>query len=247
MYNQHLLKIERTVAAYQAILQEKSDARSIPWREKAPIYLLATCPFCLQPNTEKMDTHSLRGWWFNFAGGDIGRKVFRCDHFALTEAFVHFHNQEPAGLWGEYPAEVPHVIGYVLEEGLAQAVIHAVPICRIEQEQFIPAYTAFLVTYFARQNPKQVRERVIKFNIDYVEAGLAIEIINPPEGYEHWYDLAAYVARGELWWVDASDPALPIRTHDVAAFPYQDIHGRMHSHEFLPQAGPSYRYTGPRR
>jgi hypothetical protein len=247
MYNQHLLQIEHTVAEYQTILQEKSNVFYVPWLEKAPIYTIERCPFCDQENTEKINIYSLRGWGSRFDGGAIGKAVFHCEHFALTEAFVNFHGNEPPGLWDMFPPEVSHVIGYLLDEGVAQAVIHALPICRIEHDQLIPAYTAFLATHFSQHGPEFIHRKVVKFNVDYVEAGLVVELIDPPQGYEQWYDLASWVARGLLWWVDAADPALPIRTQDVAAFPYQNIHGRMWSHQFLRHAGSSYQYRGPRR
>ena len=44
------VEIERTVAEYQAILQEKSNALYTPWREKAPVYTIARCPGSTPPN-----------------------------------------------------------------------------------------------------------------------------------------------------------------------------------------------------
>jgi len=42
-------------------------------------------------------------------------------------------------------------------------------------------------------------------------------------GEPHWADLTRWVAAGQLYWVDASDPELNIKTHDVAAFPYKGL------------------------
>jgi hypothetical protein len=248
MYNRHLLQIEHTVAEYQAILREEGNVWYIPSLAKAPEYTIARCPFCQHDNTERLDTYSLERWHRRIGGGTIGEVMSHCGHFALAGAFVNFQGSEPTGLNGEFPAEVPYVIGHLLERGLCQAVIHALPICRIdEHDQFIPAYTAFLVTHFSQHERKFIREKVVGFNVDFVEEGLAIELIDPPPGYEQWYDLAHWVERGLLWWVDAGDPALPIRTGDSAAMPYKNIAGRMLSHQFLLYAGPSYRYNGPRR
>ncbi len=120
----------------------------------------------------------------------------------------------------KFGPEVPHVIGYLLEKGRdCLAVIHALPVCRIEGEAFVPRYTMFMVSYFSHHKPEDVRDDVKWFgNRGYIEVPVDI-FSEPPDGTDHWWDLKRWVADGLLYWVDGNDPGLGLRTRDPEAFP----------------------------
>lgn len=227
MSNLHLLQTELTVEEYERLITQIDWSSPVILRQ-FPAYVIARCPFCLALNVERLDTYSVRLWSI----GSLGHAAFdhravddHCEHFALVQTFFHFHNIWPAEAWGMLGPEVPHVIGHLLESGRCLAVIHSLPICRIEGNAFMPRYTLFMVGYFSEQ-PEEAYQAVINFNAPYVEPGVAWPFIAPPEGCEQWWDLPRWVSAGQLFWVDGDDPGLGIRTHDSADFPYGHIKGR---------------------
>ncbi|MEZ4589958.1 MAG: hypothetical protein R3D55_02250 [Chloroflexota bacterium] len=181
----------------------------------------------MEENVEKLDTYSIQRWETGMGKAAFSSRgiVNFCKHFALTQTFFHFHDIWPTEANGRLGPEKPHVIGHVLENGFGRAIIHSLPICRIEKKQFVPRYTLFLVTYFSEQ-PEICYRATIAHNADYVEPGVAWPFIAPPDGCDHWWNLNYWVEREQLFWVDANDPELGVRTGDVASFPYGNIEGR---------------------
>jgi hypothetical protein len=119
--------------------------------------------------------------------------------------------------------EPPYVIGHLLESGRCRAVIHALPVCRIESGIFVPRYNLILISYFSK-NPKEAVRDVIRFNLDWYDPeSIVLEMPIIPPGQEHWADLLHWVAAGQLYWVDGTDPELNIKTDDVSAFPYKEL------------------------
>lgn len=243
--NLHLLKKKLTVEGYEELLSKIDWYDPISYFEQMPAYVIARCPICLEKNIEKLDTYSMQNWRIA-----VGKAVFDhrtivhyCKHFTLVQTFFHFHNIWPAEARGMLGPEVPHVIGHLLENGWCRAVIHALPVCRIEDHDFVPRYTIFMVSYFSEQ-PEDAYQTVIRFNVDYVEPGVAWPFIAPPDGYELWWDLNHWVSAGQLLWLDSHDPEFGIRTGDIDAFPYRNISGRTwpYLHIFpypLPKPGPA--------
>ena len=224
--NKHLLQVDLDVKTYTHMLNQ---IRALPpdFIDQLPSYTIARCPYCGQENIERLDTYSICKWRTK-----LGNSVFHgngishhCQHFTLTQPFFHFHNIWPEGARGQLAPEKPHVIGHILETGACKAVIHALPICHIEDDKFLPLYTLFMVTYFA-PHPLWANRRILDFSTNYVEPLVVWYFVDPPEGCEHWWDLDLYVEDGSLYWVDADDPELNIYTKDLSKFPYGNIEGR---------------------
>ncbi|MCC6603507.1 MAG: hypothetical protein IT327_09875 [Anaerolineae bacterium] len=226
-FNTHLLQLDIPVKKYKRLMKQRfsvSPEGSLNW---LPDYAIARCPFCLSKNVEKINTYSLLGWSIRYGKAVYSQRLAgtHCNHFALVQSFFHFHNIWPKEASGQFCSEVPHIIGHLLENHQCQAVIHALPICRIESDEFVPRYTLFIISYFSEQ-PQKAYDSVIAFNAKYVEPGVAWPFIAPPEGYEHWWNLDYWVQKEQLFWVDANDPELGIRTGDTTSFPYGNIEGR---------------------
>jgi hypothetical protein len=244
MFNLHLLQKNMTVAEYEKItprreLLDESDPEAVRayvtsrrynsnW-EAFPPYVIARCPFCSAKNIEKLDTYTLRRWqgWIQQVreSSVLARDlvVSQCEHFALIQLFYNLY-----GLMDEIYdtrfGKPPYVIGHLLESGRCQAVMHALPLCRIENDVFVPRYNLFMISYFST-NPKMAVRDVYKFNVEWYVPEETILEMPIPGGQEHWADLGHWVARGQLYWVDGTDPELNIRTHDVDAFPYGHLAG----------------------
>jgi hypothetical protein len=252
--NLRLLRVELSVGEYERVASNRLARPYLPnpnspflsYLDKLPSYVIARCPLCLEENVEKIDTYSIRTWGGLNAGDSVfsSRRSTYCRHFALAQTFFHFHGIWPTGARISVGPEVPYVIGHLLEDGWCQAVIHALPVCRIEDNTFVPRYTLFMVSYFSSV-PKIAYKVLLDHNRPYGEVGVN-KVFLPNVVREHWWDLRQWVSAGLLHWMDGSDPDLPIRTHDAEAFPYGEITGRRFFHQF-PYPFPKPRKPRSRR
>ena len=193
-----------------------------------PSYVIARCPFCSAKIIEKLDTYTIDEWkWFVTT---VSRFVFHhdlvishCSHFALAQIFFNFHGNLDEVRGSSIAGKTkPYVIAHLLESGRCQAVMHALPICRIENDRFIPSYTLFVMSYFSK-HPKETVRDVERFNQNWAAAAEATLYLPLQYGEPSWANLPQWVAAGQLYWVDGNDPELNIRTRDIEAFPYGNI------------------------
>lgn len=144
--NTSLLQIVYEPVAYQEHIRQHLHPGIEVYRKEEtnwsqiPDYVIARCPLCSQPYTGQLDTHSLAGWrntpaWeksvYNSDHQSIG-----CKHFVAVQTFLHLNGHVPVELGGFTSFyDVPFVMPTFLPEHLvAYAVIHCLPICRIEDE-----------------------------------------------------------------------------------------------------------------
>ena len=229
MLNLHLLQIKLTVAEYQAIIDAKPLRNIKSYLSRLPAYLIARCPFCSVEYVQHMDTYSPR-YWDRLATSEADAVfhgygvVNRCRHFALVESVAHSTTRPPLPFSSELK-----VAGNLVDKGLCKVVMHALPVCQIEQQAFVPRYTLFMFSYFSEYVPaEEVRRRARTYKIqnDWIGDEPVLPPIQPLPCTEDWWkELGLFVKTGQLYWVDTTDAALPIRTHDVNAFPYGDVPG----------------------
>jgi hypothetical protein len=206
------------------------------WRV-IPIYEYAECPICHTRISDPGDTYSIRAW-----GGrnDLQNTLFgvqefppnirfpvgnRCSHFLGIAEFTNLFGRVPDEVdsFQQETGEVPFVSSELLPATVeSYAVLHALPICRVEDNQFVPCYTVFLLTYFAK-DPAAVLQRVK----DRQNA----------EGYKDFRflaplgsstDLSPWVTTGKLGWLDISKSELPLQIGKGRSLPlfYQNIQGQ---------------------
>lgn len=238
--NTQLLQIEMTARAYRAILPplfRKALLLPEDYVERMPAYLLARCPLCGGEYTARLDTYSLYHWDHAVNGKWVFDERFQtigCKHFALTQHFINLN--------GIYPTEerhfsngieVPYVIPLILQKETqaghgneaAEAsesfvVMHSIPICRIENNQFVPRYDVYIMTYFAME-PTVVRNKVIQL-LQY--AWLSdLPIGQYPK--LKWWDLPYWVLADKLWWLNPTDIRLALCHGTLYEFPYRVITG----------------------
>ena len=125
-----------------------------------------------------------------------------------------------------FPPEVPFVVGFLLEQRTCRAVLHALPVCQIEQGRFVPRFSMFLMTYFSETPEAAYRELVAFASRSSGAEGYAGDFRLPPAGNDSWWNLRPWVEAGSLFWVEAHDPDLGLRTQASDAFPYGEISGR---------------------
>lgn len=230
--NQHLLKIELDSSAYQSLVVNRVRGQK-RYLERLPDYVIARCPFCQRESREGLDTYSVTAWSRGSAGlwaFDHQTVLSHCEHFTLVEPFFHFHGLWPKEAKGLFGPEVPYVIAHLLESNQCLAVMHALPVCRIEGNAFLPRYTLFLITYFSHE-PEQSRRAVTKYNVQFTDEPYVPSPFLVETGKD-WNNLAKWVAEGKLYWLDSQSDSLPLQTGDLGRFPYANITGRTFSHRF---------------
>ena len=206
------------------------------WRH-IPNYITARCPLCGDVLTERMDTYSLEDWggiqsatsffvgWHLIDEQSASFAPSRCEHFLGVKGFINFNGIEPTELRSSYysgPPEIPSVMGvYLPDVPVSYAVMHSLPICRVENHEFVPRYSLFMITYFSKDT-HTLHERNFS---NYTQAmGL---ITNPMIDLSSStdYDLLRWVADGKLLWLDLEKVDLPLKSGPIEAFPYTTIQG----------------------
>jgi hypothetical protein len=240
-----LLQVLCTVAVYRTITRPNTPDGELFDRFKAnndywrciPYYLISRCPICQRAYKTKIDTYSLEncprfissGGWFSsneYAATPL------CAHYVGMHLFTHLNQNEPREL--KYSrsfdsAEVPSVqLNLMSNDIVSYATLHALPVCRIEDEKFVPRYTLYFMLYFS-EDPGEIDRRWIQKEQKFFEGddeayGHSALMVNPQEPEAE--DLLLWVRRGRLKWLDLDQPDLPLRDGPPEAFPYANIHGR---------------------
>jgi hypothetical protein len=226
MFNLHLLQKSLTVDEFREVF--RNYHRNETLLGQFPAYTIARCPYCLEANIERVNTYVVDSHRLGASVFSTKGIIQHCQHFSFVHTFYHFHGFKPTdALRGEFfRPEVPFVVGFLLRRRWCKAVIHALPVCRIENNEFVPRFTMFLVVYFAKKPAEAYKTLVSWASTGPGAEGYASDFRLPSKGDELWEDLRHWIAAGSLFWMDANDPELPIRTRNVDAFPYGNITGR---------------------
>jgi hypothetical protein len=291
-YEQHL-QINHTPAEY--IPLKESTWGGNPEEPVAPHYLVSRCPFCGAARTACLDTYSVYRWTPNNMdqwGDSVGHadydneKKRACKHFVAIQPFLNLEGTVPIESSDfEAHLHLPFVMPFYLPDDMPScAVIHSLPICRIEapdngnvfhlrfnrfvkpradiqflhqikrggwvkptpfaealprdkkrleKARFKRRYTGFIVSHYA-EDPQSLRDR-------YIETQLTKNAIRDPDftaadlflvawtekirrQYPDGFDLATWVEKGKLQWLDLADPNLPLKATSVEDFPYADLY-----------------------
>lgn len=226
--NQHLLQVRITPEDYLTVTGNLASFSLLPssacYWQSLPEYVVARCPLCDNTYIEKLDTYSLC-YWVRPSFGDhlfyhrYAREA-NCPHFVVVHHFINLNSVMPTELaYKELGCEVPHVISVFLPDDIeSYAVMHALPICRIEEGQFVPRYSLYVITYYSEE-PSTLIDRRWQISSSwsmFVGHGILTK--------ESW-DLARWVRASKLQWLDPRIPDLPLRAGPVEAFPYLGIEG----------------------
>lgn len=259
-----LLEIRCAPHEYQQIIAPLISSRGrlqpppkdhVYWRI-LPEYTVAECPICAYRLQSLVDTYSLIGWG-SFRGlvqslyrsdmdsitaGPVSQgtpKFAHCAHFFGIHEFLNLHKVPPPNTdyWSNRTGEVPYITPWFFPDDVpTYAVLHALPICRIEEGTFVPTYTVFSVTYFS-QDRKEIltrwRERVKNEGLgdpEYYPSLLAI-----PHSYSAYawrsaqHDLVTWTHQGKLGFLDITQPNLPLSIGKGIELPeiYRNIQGRL--------------------
>jgi hypothetical protein len=217
--------------------------RSDEFMLRLPNYPVARCPLCGASYHARIDTHSLRS---------LGRipsnppeyvyspkhQTIGCSHFVAVTSFVNLNGVLPEefSLWSCQMGDVPVITPAFLPDDLpAAAVIHSLPVCRIEDDAFVPRYSLYMITYFAGDPAEAWKRRRAEMD--------AIAATQAEDGNDEWHpvayvyssrtrrsipeigDLPLWVQRKKLYWLDLRSPDLPLCQAPAEDFPYAQIRG----------------------
>jgi hypothetical protein len=152
-----------------------------------------------------------------------------CSHFVTVKHFVHLNGNLPSEtkyleFWSaEVPAIQPGLLPHNIE---TYAVLHALPVARIEDNTFVPRYTLYMMAYYAKSPAaiiRRWREQVAKANIRGADYH-GVWLWNP--GEQENSDLINWLERGQLKWLDTAAPDLALASQSYLEFPYGGISGR---------------------
>ena len=230
--NNHLLQIHLTPEEYLAVVKQKPIKRS-QYKPLIPVYKVAQCPFCQADCLARLDTYSLLEWSMATPGNMWGFTqtiINRCPHMIMGEFFINLNGIMPTETeYFDTRSEIPFINPRLVNDTPWEssypdmspcAIMHALPICRIERKrfkrQFVPRYSLFTITYFGRHHAPMYDWWMAGFKYQYMQLAGKLD-------YD-WFDLKSWATQGKLYWLDVSQPDLPVQQHPDP-FPYMDIKG----------------------
>ncbi len=209
-------------------MTHRPGAKEEYWN-KLPEYVLSKCPICGAEHTDWLDLHSLvmGGIWVDKIIWTYKRNILyrSCEHGVAMALFLHLNDNKVDEI-ASLQSEVPFLTDFLFPKEIKEsfAVINAFPLCRIINDQFVPAYTLFIIKYYGA-NPRTLTK------LRNLPPG---EWVNPPflysvnEAWEHRkdkvFDLEYWVEQGRLFWVDEENGKIVLR-NNPKDFPYTGIEG----------------------
>ena len=143
---------------------------------------------------------------------------------------------------GDIPIVLPDLLNSDIK---TVAVMHSLPICRVESDEFVPRYSVYTVTYYS-QNPRTVRQQALDSKWAHVD-------FSQQDGYHPGYlyddsslisrqslagDLLHWVKQNKLFWLNLDDPDLGLLSSPVTHFPYAGIEGLGRGWKYIKRPRP---------
>lgn len=238
------LQIKFEVEEYRKLIENFGEnlirAGTTDYLNRLPQYLIARCPFCNVPYTASFDTHSLLpNMFYSPNSGSLFRedsKEHRCRHFVAVARFINLNGELPQ----EYDrlhnsfGDVPVVVPIMIKEDYEAAVIHSLPICRVEKNEFVPRYVAYITTYYSKSVDKTRKARRAELaNLPNIDNDMLSLLDGSFAAREEPIvaDLAHWVRKKRLYWLDLQTKAL--KTGELNNFPYGSIEGVGKSYHYI--------------
>lgn len=239
-----LLQIKFEVEEYRKLIEQFGEnllrAGTTDYLNRLPQYLIASCPFCHVPYIASFDTHSLMPNMFyptNF------RSLFRddakehkCRHFVAVARFINLNGELPQeyARWHNSLGDVPVVVPILIKEDYEAAVIHSLPICRVEKDDFVPRYVVYITTYYSTSVDKTIKARRAELaSLPNIDNDILTLLDGSFAAREEPIvkDLAHWVRIKKLYWLDLQTNEL--KTGALNNFPYDSIDGVGKSYHYI--------------
>jgi len=227
---------------YRRVSQDKQYENNSEFWKIVPKCTFARCPLCGMEYRESANVYEFKGWGYtglgkNLYASDAQRRKTEeqkhCVHFVGVRTFINLHNIPPNEVesFDNREGEVPLVDAhFFLSDLRTYAVLHALPVCRIEDDTFVPSYTVFIMSYFS-EKPSAVIQHTYDSQSSYYDIDpdyYPTVVQRPDTAGEDKFDLSQWVERGQLGWLDFTSPSLPLRIGSNEQLPsiYRVIEGK---------------------
>ena len=243
-----LLQIQSNASQYQSIVAKYATSlgnlRAFnigqDYWSILPTYLRTICPFCMHSSYGKLDTYSLLGkigpHQFLFSAHDENPDFVNiCPHFLAFRQFLNFHSILPTerSYFENITGEAPYIAEWCLPEDIeSYVVLHALPICRIINGNFVPSYTYFNLSYFSIEREHILRQR---FESEWARGHGDPEFYpaifyspSPDAEADIYYNLQHWANEGKLGYLDFTQSDLFLNIGQGTQLPeiYQHIQGK---------------------
>jgi len=161
------------------------------------------------------------------------QKFAHCEHFLGVHKFLNLHGALPPFNYFINYGEVPYVEPWILESSIPGfSILHALPVCKIENDDFLPAYTIFSLTYFCpnraslfdewREDAKKSMNSDPEYYPGLISPGYFFKERN------RIHDLAYFANIGRLGFLDFTQPQSPLIIGKGVSLPiiFNHIEGR---------------------
>ncbi|MBE7553949.1 MAG: hypothetical protein HS126_23025 [Anaerolineales bacterium] len=197
---------------------------------RLPVHLLAQCPYCGTHILQPVDTFSLMGFYpllnvteLYRGPGWVSDPPFwqHCRHFVVVTFSVNLNNLTPDDLpfwalrrkWLKMDS-APRVMVWPLIAGQTSAVIHALPVGRLDEPELLHSYTIYFITYFADDQTNLYSE----------EMWVPADFRRPAtDGVYYDLDLIKWLEAGRLFWLNPDKFERTLMRGPVEVFPYANI------------------------
>ena len=212
------------------ILKKQLIQLSEAYYRRLPKSVLGICPYCNSIILQPTDYFSFVGFYPLINLSDfyhdvriwINPKAPRqsCRHALMATLSVNLNNSRPTDLphwmlnrkW-LYMSSSPRVMVWPLLAQHTSAVIHSLPIGRLDEPEPIHRYTAYFVTYFMDDISNLMTKEM------WVPTDLGAPAT---EGVKYDPDLRKWVEADRLYWLDPNNSFRLVKG-SVDEFPYADI------------------------
>ena len=201
-------------------LEALRDGLRVEYADRLPRVPLSRCPYCEEPLVRVFDPYGLDGFWWHAVSPVRFKEPEACPHFAVLLGALNLHGRAPqeAQAAAEPGPEVPYVIPRLLEIETMRSVCFSL--------KMTTGDTAYPIAYFAESLPpsSELHQPWTKRGYqvtddDGVPAGWSIKV----DGWD--FDLAPWIERGKLLWIEPEDPALVLRGAGDGPSPYVGLAG----------------------
>jgi hypothetical protein len=199
------------------------------YTRRLPIHLFARCPYCGMHILQPLDSFSLLGLapgfdtrklYYKYQWVESPRPRQRCRHALLATVALNLYGRRPDDLpawaltteWKDLDVG-PCLMVWPLVARRTSAVVHALPIGRLDDPEPIHRYTAYVVTYFFDDGSNLGSEEMWVPNSGGGPAMGAVQI-DP--------DLVKWLRAGRLYWLNPASPS-ELLSGPEEAFPYAGI------------------------
>lgn len=218
-------------SAYKKAMQhgrdQKRKLRSLVQRysDELPTIALSRCPYCQAINYLPFDYYDLDGlWWRREEVVRARERQQLCPHFLTLSGAIKLVDEITWSPFGVLPGpEVPFIVPHMLRDDPIKAVISQIT---------VGSHTAYPIVYFSEVKPVKVEKPVCEWGNSIAVLVQKDGELDTPSSNSYFFldeyadfDLAPWIEKGKVLWIDPSDELLNLRLESDNRCPYLNLPG----------------------